>query len=430
MPISSKDSLTRAALRIRGLGKRYRLGEQNDVFTFTEFLGNRLRFWNPKPNRPTESFWALKDINYDLEQGQVLGVIGKNGSGKSTLLKILSRITPPTVGEFSYNGTVSSLLEVGTGFKPELTGYDNIFLSGTILGMKHREIKACLDDIIAFSEMEKFIHTPVKRYSSGMYVRLAFAVAAHLDPDILLIDEVLAVGDMKFQRKCLERMGEVASEGRTVIFVSHNIQAVSQLCDQALLLNQGEMIASGPVKGVLEHYQKLNRIDGACGGLFHYEHDQQRSAHIHTIQVGPHGQPKLNFDILEAIDIEIDFEVFKPLDNCMLELGVYTLDGMCVAFSRELDWLNYQEHSFVRVLSSQKGRYLAQTKIEAPLLNCGFYELRLALSSPQQQCFHKCNGIQIEINDNEGSYSSAIVKATSHGVLTRPFFWQRREAQR
>jgi lipopolysaccharide transport system ATP-binding protein len=423
--MSSKSNPNKAALRIRGLGKQYRLGEQSDVFTLTDFLGKKLRFWKRTEAHKAEQFWALRDIDYDLQQGQVLGVIGKNGSGKSTLLKILSRITPPTEGEFSYNGTVSSLLEVGTGFKPELTGYDNIFLSGTILGMKHREIKACLDDIIAFSEMERFIHTPVKRYSSGMYVRLAFAVAAHLDPDILLIDEVLAVGDMKFQRKCLERMGKVASEGRTVIFVSHNIQAVSQLCDQALLLNHGQMMASGAVKGVLDQYQELNRIDGANDGLFHFDHDQERPAHIHKIVIGPREQPKLNFDIMEAIDIELDFQIFKDLDNCMLELGVYTLDGMCVAFSRELDWRNYQDHSFIRDLPSQKGRYRGQTKIEAPLLNCGFYELRLSLSSPQQQCFHMCKGIQIEINDHDGSYSSAIVKATSHGVLTRPFFWQR-----
>jgi lipopolysaccharide transport system ATP-binding protein len=291
--------------------------------------------------------------------------------------------------------------------------------------MKHKEISACIDEIIEFSEIGKFVNTPVKRYSSGMYVRLAFAVAAHLDPDILLIDEVLAVGDMKFQRKCLERMGKVAQEGRTVVFVSHNIQAVSQLCDEALLLDHGELIASGKVKDVVEQYQVLNRIEGVQNGSFQYPVEDDAEAHIEAITIGPSDQPKLSFDILEPIDVEVEFLLKKDFENCILELGVYTLDGMCVTYSRELDGLNFRDHSSIRTISGKEGRYHCKTSLNAPLLNCGFYELRLSLTSPPQHCYHLVRGLQIEVTDHHGSYSSAVVKATAHGVVTQPLSWDR-----
>jgi lipopolysaccharide transport system ATP-binding protein len=205
-----------------------------------------------------EEFWALKDVSFEVKQGEVIGIVGRNGAGKSTLLKILSRITEPTEGRVVLNGRVASLLEVGTGFHPELTGRENIYLNGAILGMTRREIRAKFDEIVAFAEVEKFLDTPVKRYSSGMYVRLAFAVAAHLEPEILVVDEVLAVGDLEFQRKCLGKMDEVSRrEGRTVLFVSHNMVAVRSLCERALLISNGILLADGPVTTVITRYLEL-----------------------------------------------------------------------------------------------------------------------------------------------------------------------------
>jgi lipopolysaccharide transport system ATP-binding protein len=203
---------------------------------------------------PDEEFWALKDVSFDVEQGEVLGIIGRNGAGKSTLLKILSRITPPTEGTVEIHGRVGSLLEVGTGFHPEMTGRENIFLNGSILGMKKTEIEQKFDEIVKFSEIDKFLDTPVKRYSSGMYVRLAFAVSAHLEPEILIVDEVLAVGDASFQKKCLGKMGNVAKEGRTVLFVSHNMGAISSLCSRTILLSKGHKIADGETDQIIDEY--------------------------------------------------------------------------------------------------------------------------------------------------------------------------------
>ncbi len=204
----------------------------------------------------SEYVWALKDINFEVKQGEVLGIIGRNGAGKSTLLKILSRVTAPTIGEVKVKGRIASLLEVGTGFHPELTGRENVFLNGAILGMTRAEVKSKIDEIIAFAEIERYIDTPVKRYSSGMYVRLAFAVAAHLDPEIMVVDEVLAVGDARFQKKCLGKMGDVSRAGRTVLFVSHNMTAVQSICRSAMMIEEGRLVTFGPVSTVISRYLK------------------------------------------------------------------------------------------------------------------------------------------------------------------------------
>ena len=209
-----------------------------------------------------EEFWALRDINFEINQGGKVGIIGRNGAGKSTLLKVLSRITEPTTGKIHINGRVASLLEVGTGFHPELTGRENVYLNGAILGMSRKEIKTKFDEIVAFAEVEKFLDTPVKRYSSGMYVRLAFAVAAHLEPEILIVDEVLAVGDAQFQKKCLGKMEEVGNEGRTVIFVSHNMGAVTNLCNTAFLIEGGQVVEKGEVASIVATYCKIQEYQG------------------------------------------------------------------------------------------------------------------------------------------------------------------------
>ena len=245
------------AIKVEGLGKEYIIGHQKQGDLMNSFNDNLKRFFQKKEK---ESFWALKDLNFEIKKGEAVGIIGRNGAGKSTLLKILSRITEPTTGRFEINGRVSSLLEVGTGFHPELSGRENIYLNGTILGMKRREIKAKFDEIIAFSGVEKFLDTPVKHYSSGMKVRLAFSVAAHLEPEILIIDEVLAVGDAEFQKKCLGKMDEVSKgEGRTVIFVSHNMGAVQNLCSSGILLNNSVIEQNGSISSVVRAY--LNNKD-------------------------------------------------------------------------------------------------------------------------------------------------------------------------
>jgi lipopolysaccharide transport system ATP-binding protein len=249
-------SVGEISVAVRGLSKSFVLAHKHQrATTMAEALMNRLR--RPKHQLDTEVFWALRDISFEIRQGEAIGFIGRNGAGKSTLLKVLSRITGPTTGEVTLYGPVGSLLEVGTGFHPDLTGRENIYLNGSILGMRRREITKHFDAIVDFSEVERFLDTPVKRYSSGMYVRLAFAVAAHLNPEILIIDEVLAVGDANFQKKCLNKMGEIASqEGRTVLFVSHNMTAVQSLCTRAIWLEKGTLRDQGSAKDLIPRYLK------------------------------------------------------------------------------------------------------------------------------------------------------------------------------
>jgi lipopolysaccharide transport system ATP-binding protein len=259
-----------SVIRVENLGKKYIIGHQKQerYTTLRDSIASGAKgllkpFQRGKSKEvdgSSEEFWALKDVSFEIKQGDRVGIIGRNGAGKSTLLKILSRITEPTEGRISINGRVASLLEVGTGFHPELTGRENIFLNGAILGMGREEIKRKFDEIVAFAEVERFLDTPVKRYSSGMYVRLAFAVAAHLEPEILIVDEVLAVGDAQFQKKCLGKMQEVGKEGRTVIFVSHNMAAISQLCDTAVLLKQGHVLVQGSTESVVRQYLATSSI--------------------------------------------------------------------------------------------------------------------------------------------------------------------------
>src|SRR5882724_1629413 len=243
------------AIKAEGLGKRYRIGALERENALRHVLGPILRApWKLLKKEKKETFWALKDVNLEVKHGEVLGLIGRNGAGKTTLLKILSRITKPTSGWAALHGRVGSLLEVGTGFHPELTGRDNTYLSGAILGMSKREINRKFDEILAFAEIEKFIDTPVKHYSSGMYVRLAFAVAAHLEPEILLVDEVLAVGDITFQKKCLGKMGDVARGGRTVVLVSHQMNQIRRLCQRVAWIDGGSVRMTGGAHEVLARY--------------------------------------------------------------------------------------------------------------------------------------------------------------------------------
>lgn len=255
------------AIKLEDIGKRYRLGQYQPYRTLRDVLGrvvtSPFRGFRKPPEHPREEelqggrravIWALRNVDLDVEEGEAVGVIGRNGSGKSTLLKILARITAPTEGRAEFRGRVGSMLEVGTGFHPELTGRENVFLNGAILGMKRKEIEGRFDEIAAYSGVEQFLDTPVKRYSSGMYVRLAFAVAAHLNPDILLVDEVLSVGDAEFQKRCLQTMHEFPKRGKTILFVSHNLWAVRDLCSRAVLLDHGRIVAAGSTEQVIEAY--------------------------------------------------------------------------------------------------------------------------------------------------------------------------------
>ncbi len=297
-------------------------------------------------NDPThDEFWALKDVSFNIQQGDRVGIIGRNGAGKSTLLKILSRITEPTSGNVSIKGRVASLLEVGTGFHPELTGRENIFLNGAILGMRKAEIKTKFDEIVAFAEVERFLDTPVKRYSSGMYVRLAFAVAAHLEPEILIVDEVLAVGDAQFQKKCMGKMEEVGKEGRTVIFVSHNMGAVSSLCQKGILLKKGELINIGSSKEVVSHYLEGDSVRQtkyvALAAL--------EVPYFRKIEIKPHDEDHQVFHIDQPIQIAFSIE---PYEKKALVISIVIKDssGLWVHHSTNEFGENYSENSFSEIL--------------------------------------------------------------------------------
>ncbi len=329
-----------AIITVENLGKKYRLG-QTHTFLLSEkiqknlgSLYRRLREGIPErkaADRKAESdFWALKGVDVEVEEGEIVGIIGHNGAGKSTLLKILSRITDPTTGRITLRGRISSLLEVGTGFHPELTGRENIFLNGAILGMSKMEIKKKFDEIVAFSEIETFLDTPVKRYSSGMYVRLAFAVAAHLEPEILVLDEVLAVGDAQFQRKCLGKMGNVAKEGRTVLFVSHNMTAVRDLCKRVVWLESGQVKEDGETNEVVSKY--LYKYSNAVNEqVWPHPEGAPGNDHVrlHLARVTPRSESPY-ITVRTPLDIEFAYWNNRAGAELNASLHLYNMEGMCI----------------------------------------------------------------------------------------------------
>jgi len=332
---------------------------------------------NPK----SDTIWALKDVSFEVKQGEVIGIIGRNGAGKSTLLKILSRITEPTEGYADIYGRVGSLLEVGTGFHPELTGRENIFLNGAILGMRKQEIEQKFDEIVNFAEVEKFIDTPVKHYSSGMYLRLAFAVAAHLDPEILLVDEVLAVGDAAFQQKCLGKMGAVAREGRTVLFVSHNMGAITRLCERSICLDEGQIIIDGKSNQVVDHYQfrhikpcaEWNRADSVGKG--------DGVAFLRVILSNSEGCPTSLFDGDEPVHMEIHYIVRRPLSGCQIGTRISTSEGLVVFTTTDAD------NSGVSALPKEPGFYRTCFAIQGGFLAPGKYHLLVGAHLPYRNVY-------------------------------------------
>ncbi len=363
-------------IRVQGLGKQYYLGGPKAAYsTLRETIMDLAR----KPigalakNGSSRSIWALKDVDFEIRPGEIVGIIGRNGAGKSTLLKILSRITEPTVGRVELFGRVASLLEVGTGFHPELTGRENIFLNGSILGMTRKEIEVKFDEIVAFSEVEKFLDTPVKRYSSGMYVRLAFAVAAHLQPEILVVDEVLAVGDYAFQQKCLNKMQDVSTGGRTVLFVSHNIGAISRLCNRCLLLEGGRLIASGPTPEVVQTYMTSGLVERP-----EYTQPSKPEKAINLLRVAlksPDGEIRSEIGYDENLLIEFVYETNQPVSGTSLGIMVYTVDGTCAFTSADID-----AHSELLAMRTP-GTYKSQVTIPAKWLNIGRYTVKVALAN-------------------------------------------------
>ena len=366
-----------SVISVENLSKKYIIGHQKQerYTALRDVLANGAKrfaqklshpFAEPQNDPAHEEFWALKDISFDIQQGDRVGIIGRNGAGKSTLLKILSRITEPTTGKVSIKGRVASLLEVGTGFHPELTGRENIFLNGAILGMSKAEIKSKFDEIVAFAEVERFLDTPVKRYSSGMYVRLAFAVAAHLEPEILIVDEVLAVGDAQFQKKCLGKMEEVGKEGRTVLFVSHNMAMISNLCQKGIMLESGKISTQGEVSKVIQQYYKnSNKKNEISNRRIGSEAVELVDAEL--ISLGS----TLETTIHDAITIRMRYKIKKKTDaRCVPNFHFFAPDGSYIFVS-----------SADGVSKMSPGIYQADCKIPGRLLNEGSYFVGVAITS-------------------------------------------------
>lgn len=376
-----KTKMSKPIIKVENLSKQYRIGAREAGYgTFRESLAGaikaplqRLRRNGNTPDDDT--FWALKDVSFEVQPGEVVGIIGRNGAGKSTLLKVLSRITEPTTGSIKLYGRIASLLEVGTGFHPELTGRENIYLNGAILGMARSDIERQFDEIVAFAEVEKFIDTPVKRYSSGMYLRLAFAVAAHLNPEILVIDEVLAVGDVAFQKKCLGKMGEVAQQGRTVLFVSHNMAAVRQLCQKCMWLDAGYSREIGSVTEVIDHYivDESENVEEA----YTAEQDNSKEFQLRRVRLlSREGTVTTDFECNEAILIELICQVHRCVPGLYGYLSVRKNDGMEVMVSDSYD-------SVPNPLDELPlGTHVLQVTIPPRSLAPGSYSIYINFASP------------------------------------------------
>jgi homopolymeric O-antigen transport system ATP-binding protein len=414
-------------IRVEGLSKQYRIGAKQECY---KTLGETLRHTVTAPfyklrqglqngsGRQKSTIWALKNFSIEINRGEVLGIIGHNGAGKSTLLKILSRITEPTQGYADVHGSVSSLLEVGIGFHGELSGRENIYLNGAILGMKRAEITRNFDEIVAFAEIEKFIDTPVKRYSSGMYLRLAFAVAAHLQSEILIVDEVLAVGDVQFQKKCLGKMNEIRSGGRTILFVSHNLAAIQSLCSRALWVQDGQAVEEGAPEAVVADYLKTATMfvgdkvwddpDSAPGG------DELR---LHSIRLIP--QDNTTVDLINTatpLAIEIQYWNLKPDTKLSLAISLYNQEEVCVFSSNSVT-----EHVWEgKPLPS--GLVRTQCHIPGNMLNDGAYRVSLYVIKDGATVVHEDNDalvfeIQDNVEDRNGWYGKW------NGVIRPKLYW-------
>jgi len=403
------------AISVEGLGKKYRLGASGSYGRLTESLSSIPRRLKGGRGIDSTEFWALKDITFEVPAGEIVGVIGANGAGKSTLLKILSRITLPTEGKAELHGRVGSLLEVGTGFHPELTGRENVYLSGAILGMHRQEIEARFDDIVEFSGIGAFLDTPVKRYSSGMQVRLGFAVAAHLDTEILLIDEVLAVGDASFQRKSLARMREVSSEGRTVLFVSHNTPAVSRLCDTSMLLIDGKLTLYDSTDTVIDHYLQ-SATQSASWSPTEGQDGPRDFRFTQASLLNDEGEAIGTTSAREAVTVVISFEVLEDIEGLVVGIVATDDQGIIVFDSYDMDGAQQMPDR------REKGRYVARCRIPAGLLNSGRLSLSLnAFVQNARRISYMTDALTLEIW--EPAVGGQEMSMLRRGVVAPRFDW-------
>lgn len=354
-------------IEIEKISKKYFLKDTPKEDTIRDVILGALRFGKSNDEK---TLWALKDISFDVEAGEVIGLIGNNGAGKSTLLKILSRIVKPTSGEATLYGRVGSLLEVGTGFHQELSGRENIFLNGATLGMKQSEIRRKFDEIVAFSEMEKFLDTPIKHYSTGMYMRLAFAIASHLEPEILFVDEVLAVGDIAFQKKCLNKIHDVGEQGRTVIFVSHNLQAVARLCNRVIWLEKGQVRRDGEAQEVVAQYlQAQTNIEGQKSWEDLENAPGNEFVRLRKVRSSDEsGKAASSFDIRRPIHLEMEYEVLQEGKVITPSFHIYNEEGLCVFITNDVN-------SEWKRVSREKGRYKSCVEISANLMSEGNFSV-------------------------------------------------------
>ena len=405
-------------LEVRNLWKKYKIGGQK-----ASYLNLRERLVQGFKRSKEETFWALQDINFDVHEGECIGIIGQNGAGKSTLLKILSQITPPTKGYIKARGRVASLLEVGTGFHPELTGRENIFLNGSILGLRRSEIKAKFDAIVEFSGIEQFLDTPLKHYSSGMRLRLAFSVAAYLEPEILLIDEVLAVGDVEFQKKCLGKMDEVSKSGRTVLFVSHNLGAVRQLCERSFLLNHGKIQNIGFTSNIINEYLSNKKLTKS---LVEYSSPFPGSDVTKLIKascIDNNHSNKFEFNINQAIGIKITYKVLKP--NHVLHFGikVYNKEDVNIFDSHSVTSQWYLK-------PHPTGIYESIGWIPANILMSGLYSISIAIFNHDKHTIHffeeKCLHLSVlEVPFNAKSPTAGGTNYNKLNGIIRPLLkWE------
>jgi len=422
--------MSKLAIKVSHLGKSYLIGHRAVVgyeySTFRESMTNSVRMFARKTRDmlggrsivqgdKVEEFFALNDVSFEVRQGDRVGIIGRNGAGKSTLLKVLSRITEPTVGKISIKGRVASLLEVGTGFHPELTGRENVFLNGAILGMSRREIRNKFDQIVDFAEVEKFIDTPVKRYSSGMYVRLAFAVAAHLEPEILVVDEVLAVGDARFQKKCMGRMQEVGKEGRTVLFVSHNMGAVAELCNRAILLADGKLLAEGPTSAVIEKYLQV-------GSYTDYIRPSQHSKHpvyVTRMQLfDAHGNHASRVSLGEDAILVVIFVIEQALRNVSMAV-LLSRNGANLMYSHDND-LSPELMDEPR----ESGEYVARIKLPLSSMKEGNYSVEVHIGVGPINMTLPEVAIAFEVENFEVNTNDKGYRVDRPGHLYWPLSWE------
>jgi lipopolysaccharide transport system ATP-binding protein len=405
----------------QNIGKKYQLGIKEPYKTLSETITNSIFRYRSdrleqRKNISSGEFWALRHLSFDIEKGEILGIIGQNGAGKSTLLKILSRITTPTEGTITLNGRVGSLLEVGTGFHPELTGRENIFLSGSILGMKKTEIDQQFDNIVKFCEIEQFLDTPVKRYSSGMYVRLGFAVAAHLNTEILLVDEVLAVGDVAFQKKCLDKMGQVTNEGRTVLFVSHNMGAVGRLCQKGMLLNKGSMQLMGDIESVITRY--ITNIQNSCARL-DFENDSKKIIQILQVSLQDEkGNLTTTLNRELPFFLKIEFKVKEFIEGAHIAVMLDKADGFPIYHFTDFDILGTDNSARI------PGIYQSIIKFPGGLLNSGSFQLRIGIARQGGMVYDYCDAFFFQLIDFGSSASIGAEGKQRLGLVTLPVEWE------